>query len=194
MRILLIVFLAISSPAFAADGDALVGTWRLVSWQVIAENQPPQNQFGAHPKGFVVLTSEGRFIVLTTAENRNVGMSDTEGRLCTSRWSRIAADIAWRAMISSLRSKSLPRAYCFRERQRCAGSCGNDRSNCQTEEAPGTVATPGASSGCGALYATSGRVISAGIPGRIVTSCRGDSPTKRAGGRYILYDARSRPV
>ena len=78
MRILLTVFLAISSPAFGADGDALVGTWRLVSWQVIAENQPPQNQFGAYPKGFLVLTSEGRLIALTTAENRKAGMSDTE--------------------------------------------------------------------------------------------------------------------
>jgi len=72
------IFLAISNPLFAADGDPLVGTWKLVSWQVIAENEPPQDVFGAHPKGFLVLTREGRSIVLTTAENRRGGMGDAE--------------------------------------------------------------------------------------------------------------------
>ena len=78
MRILLILFLAISKFAFAADSDALVGTWKLVSWQVIVENEPPQNVFGTHPKGFLVLTREGRSIVLTTAENRPAGMKDSD--------------------------------------------------------------------------------------------------------------------
>jgi hypothetical protein len=78
MRILFMIFLAISNPLFAADGDALVGTWKLVSWQVIAENEPPQDVFGVHPKGFLVLTREGRSIVLTTAENRRGGMGDAE--------------------------------------------------------------------------------------------------------------------
>lgn len=78
MRALLSVFLAIAGPLFATDAEELVGTWRLVSWQVITENEPPQNVFGAHPKGFLVLTREGRSIVLTTAENRRVGMGDAE--------------------------------------------------------------------------------------------------------------------
>lgn len=78
MRLLLIVILAISNSALAAERDDLVGTWKLVSWQVIAENEPPQNLFGAHPKGYLVLTPEGRSIVLTTAENRRAGMGDTE--------------------------------------------------------------------------------------------------------------------
>ncbi|HLG96493.1 MAG TPA: lipocalin-like domain-containing protein [Bryobacteraceae bacterium] len=78
MRRYLSVLLAISGPLFAADAGGLVGTWRLVSWQVIVENEPPQNIFGAHPKGFLVLTREGRSIVLTTAENRRAGMGDAE--------------------------------------------------------------------------------------------------------------------
>src|ERR1700676_3436986 len=49
MRALLIILLAISSPSFAADSDDLVGNWKLVSWQVIVENEPPQDVFG-HPK------------------------------------------------------------------------------------------------------------------------------------------------
>lgn len=78
MRLLVIVILAISNSALAAERDDLVGTWKLVSRQVIAENEPPQNVFGAHPKGYLVLTPEGRSIVLTTAENRRAGMEDTE--------------------------------------------------------------------------------------------------------------------
>ncbi len=77
MRALLFILLAISSPVFAADSDALIGTWKLVSWQVIVENQAPQNVFGSHPKGYLVLTREGRSIVVTTADNRKGGMSDT---------------------------------------------------------------------------------------------------------------------
>jgi lipocalin-like protein len=78
MRALLSVFLAISGPLFAADAERLVGTWKLVSWQVIVQNEPPQNVFGLHPKGFLVLTPEGRSIVVTTAENRRAGMGDAE--------------------------------------------------------------------------------------------------------------------
>ncbi len=78
MRVLLIILLAMSNSTFAAGGDGLVGTWKLVSWQVITENEPPQNVFGAHPKGYLVLTPEGRSIVLTTAEDRRAGMGDTE--------------------------------------------------------------------------------------------------------------------
>ena len=78
MRVLLIIILAISNGALAADGDGLVGTWKLVSWQVIADNGSPQNLFGAHPKGYLVLTPEGRSIVLTTAEKRQPGMGEKE--------------------------------------------------------------------------------------------------------------------
>jgi hypothetical protein len=68
--------LAIATASIAADVDSPVGTWRLISWQVIVDNGLPQDVFGSHPKGFLVLTREGRLIVLTTAENRRPGMSD----------------------------------------------------------------------------------------------------------------------
>src|SRR5215475_15933964 len=78
MRILLSILVAISNPFFGAGSDQLVGTWRLVSRQVITENSPPQDVFGAHPKGFLILTSEGRSMVLTTAETRRPGMGEAE--------------------------------------------------------------------------------------------------------------------
>jgi hypothetical protein len=52
--------------------DALVGTWKLVSWQVLVDGQP-RDLFGTHPKGFLILTPAGRAIVLTTAEARRAG-------------------------------------------------------------------------------------------------------------------------
>src|SRR5579864_710258 len=56
--------------ADAAGADALIGTWRLVSWQVIVDEAPPQDLFGTRPRGYLILTREGRSIVLTTAEHR----------------------------------------------------------------------------------------------------------------------------
>jgi hypothetical protein len=78
MRTLLLIFLAISRPLVAAEADRLIGVWKLVSWQSIVENGPPQNEFGVHPNGFLVLTSEGRSIVVITAEHRMAGMSDSD--------------------------------------------------------------------------------------------------------------------
>jgi hypothetical protein len=78
MRILLVVLLAISNVAFAAEPDALIENWQLASWQVIVENEVPQNVFGPNPKGYLILTHEGRGIVVTTAESREGGMGDAE--------------------------------------------------------------------------------------------------------------------
>jgi hypothetical protein len=78
MRALLAILLTIPVPLLAADPDALIGTWKLVSWQVIVDREPPQNVFGPHPKGFLILTREGRSMAITTAESRRAGMSDPE--------------------------------------------------------------------------------------------------------------------
>ena len=47
-------------PLYAAEADGLIGIWKLVSWQVIVDNGPSQNVLGSHPKGFLILTREGR--------------------------------------------------------------------------------------------------------------------------------------
>jgi lipocalin-like protein len=60
------------------ESDALIGIWKLISWQVIGENEEPQNVFGSNPKGYLILTREGRSIALTTADNRKGGMGDAE--------------------------------------------------------------------------------------------------------------------
>src|SRR5262249_15892306 len=65
------------SHAKSAHAD-LLGNWKLVSWQVIVEGEPPHNPFGLHPKGYLVLTPQGRSIAITAPEPRNGGESDGE--------------------------------------------------------------------------------------------------------------------
>jgi Lipocalin-like domain len=67
----------IAGPVFAGDSNALVGNWKLVSWQVVTGNET-QDPFGSHPKGYLILTREGRAMALTTADNRNAGTADSE--------------------------------------------------------------------------------------------------------------------
>ncbi len=62
----------------AAESDALIGIWKLVSWHVIGENGETQNVFGSNPKGYLILTPEGRSMALAFAENREGGMGDAE--------------------------------------------------------------------------------------------------------------------
>ena len=59
------------------NAKELIGSWKLVSWQVIVDGQP-QDLFGTKPKGALILTENGRAIALTTAENRTAGDSDAQ--------------------------------------------------------------------------------------------------------------------
>jgi hypothetical protein len=70
------VALAISLAAAAEEQHPLIGSWKLVSWQVIGEDGTAHDVFGASPKGYLVLTPEGRSIVVTTAAGRVGGMDD----------------------------------------------------------------------------------------------------------------------
>src|SRR5438309_8237035 len=67
-----------SSSVILTESDSLIGNWKLVSWQVIVENGVPQNVFGSNPKGYLILTREGRSMALTTADNRRGGMGNAE--------------------------------------------------------------------------------------------------------------------
>ena len=79
MRMLFVAaLLVISSPALAQESNPLIGTWKLVSFQTIVENSEPQNNLGARPKGYIILTREGRKITIGTGENRKAGTSDIE--------------------------------------------------------------------------------------------------------------------
>jgi hypothetical protein len=73
----LLTALATSGLAQAENAQDLVGNWKLLSWQVVTGNEA-QDVFGAHPRGYLILTREGRAVALTTAEIRKGGESDAE--------------------------------------------------------------------------------------------------------------------
>src|SRR3954471_10748013 len=80
MRILFAAFLAAMSPAaLAQDMASLIGNWKLVSRETIIDGQPSApDLFGKSPKGYLILTGEGRMALIITGENRKAGMSEAE--------------------------------------------------------------------------------------------------------------------
>jgi len=71
----LILVLLIAIPSFAQQ--SLVGTYKLVSFSVEVDGQPPRETMGKSPRGYLVLTPN-RWIILITAENRKFGISVEE--------------------------------------------------------------------------------------------------------------------
>ena len=71
----LILVLLIAIPSFAQQ--SLVGTYKLVSFTVEVDGQPPRETMGKSPRGYLVLTAN-RWIHLITAENRKFGISVEE--------------------------------------------------------------------------------------------------------------------
>jgi hypothetical protein len=64
-------------PRVKAEENALVGNWILVSSQAIVGDQA-HDLFGPNPKGYLILTPQGRLCALTTAEHRTPGEGDIE--------------------------------------------------------------------------------------------------------------------
>jgi hypothetical protein len=77
MRALALSLLLVASPAFA-QSSPLVGNWKLVAFQVILDDDPPKDMYGARPKGILILTREGRMATVLTGENRKAGTTDAE--------------------------------------------------------------------------------------------------------------------
>ena len=59
------------------SADLLIGNWKLVSWQVVTEDGA-KDLFGKNPKGYLILTREGRAMAITTAQDRRIGEGDAE--------------------------------------------------------------------------------------------------------------------
>ena len=59
------------------SSNALIGNWKLVSWQVVVDGEP-KDLFGPRPKGYLILTREGRSMAITTAEGRSAGESEAK--------------------------------------------------------------------------------------------------------------------
>jgi hypothetical protein len=59
------------------SAEQLIGNWKFVSWQVVTGDET-KDLFGTKPKGYMILTREGRAMTVTTAEARTPGESEPE--------------------------------------------------------------------------------------------------------------------
>lgn len=57
---------------------ALVGTWKLISYHLIYDQEEPKDIFGPHPKGSLIVTRTGRMMGLLTADPRRFGRTEAE--------------------------------------------------------------------------------------------------------------------
>jgi len=83
MRILLLtlglIFTLSPYPQQAGDQNLLVGNWKLISSQAVYDNNGvPQDVPGPHPKGYLILTPEGRMMAMVYSGTRKPGPSDAE--------------------------------------------------------------------------------------------------------------------
>ncbi|MBZ5700128.1 MAG: lipocalin-like domain-containing protein [Acidobacteriia bacterium] len=83
MRILFVtlglIFTLSPYPQKVANQNPLVGNWKLVSSQAVYDNNgKPQDVLGPHPKGYLILTPEGRMMAVISSAGRKPGPSDAE--------------------------------------------------------------------------------------------------------------------
>jgi hypothetical protein len=80
MRPLLLCFMILAaSPSFAADKDKIVGTWKLssVDYEVL-QSKDRGHVLGVNPRGYQILTPDGRWIAIVATEKRSVPKNDAE--------------------------------------------------------------------------------------------------------------------
>ena len=76
------------------NNEALVGTWKLLScFMEDVETKEKKPVWGEHPNGYIVLTSEGRWIVVQTAEGRKAPQTDDE-RAASMKFSRASLSMS----------------------------------------------------------------------------------------------------
>jgi len=81
MLVLLIAAVCFVRPtALLADDAAaqLVGTWKVVSWLTKFDGAEIQEPYGSNPKGRLVLTADGYWIIILTGANRRIAKTIDE--------------------------------------------------------------------------------------------------------------------
>jgi hypothetical protein len=65
--------------AVAEGNTTLVGTWKLLAWELEFQDSDRRDLLGGtEPKGYVILTPEGRLMAVLTGTGRTFGQSDAE--------------------------------------------------------------------------------------------------------------------
>ncbi len=81
----LLLFLLLAQPAVADDRDKVVGTWKLLAWEVeFQDSGKRESLYGTHPSGYLIFSPQGRMMALLEGEGRKTPQTDDE-RARTSR-------------------------------------------------------------------------------------------------------------
>lgn len=77
--LVLIWVLTAVQPILADDREKILGTWRVVSWETEWQATGEREQvYGKNPTGYLIFTSEGRFMCVLTGEGRNAPKTDED--------------------------------------------------------------------------------------------------------------------
>jgi hypothetical protein len=69
----------ITQPSFASENDKVIGTWKLLSYEVEAQSDGKKGPvMGDHPSGYVTFSPEGRVFFVLTGESRKAAKTDQE--------------------------------------------------------------------------------------------------------------------
>jgi len=93
-------------PTVAKEGHSLIGNWRLVSSQVIVDDRA-HDLLGSSPKGYLILTPQGRLCAITTAGHRTAGEEDAQRATLTGQCWLIVGNTAFNTT-TSLRWSTSP--------------------------------------------------------------------------------------
>ena len=70
---------AFALSSHAAERTALVGVWKLLSYQSeFQDGSPKRAMFGEHPTGYIIFSSEGRLMAVIEAEGRKTPSNDSD--------------------------------------------------------------------------------------------------------------------
>lgn len=79
MGFVLVVACLVAQPSFGDDDTKLVGTWKLVSYEVEEQATGQKGPvMGQNPTGYAVFTPEGRVFFVLTGEARKPAKTDQE--------------------------------------------------------------------------------------------------------------------
>jgi hypothetical protein len=68
-----------AQPGIAADRAALIGVWKLLSFQTeFKDGSPRRATFGEHPVGHIIFTKEGRMMAVIEGEGRKAPSTDQD--------------------------------------------------------------------------------------------------------------------
>jgi Lipocalin-like domain len=74
----------------AASERPIVGIWKLVSFLPIVDGEPPRDALGNNPKGYLIVTREGRMMAILTSSSRKAGTRGRNLSMPEDAWIAIA--------------------------------------------------------------------------------------------------------